>query len=303
MKKILFILSLILILFTVNINKTQAQTYDVGIVQTSGSNLNIRSSSSTSSSIIGKIPNNNYVEIISSKNDFYYIKYNNTYGYSSKSYITKLSERSIITTDNLNFRKGPATNYSIITTIKKNTTVKVYNTIGNWSYAYYNGNYGYLHKSYLSNGNLLSLYDFKQYDSRWKNINITPTKTIGQIGCLTTAMAMSESYRTNTLIYPSNMVKRLSYTSSGDMYWPSNYKTNTTSSYLSKIYNNLLNNKPTIIGAKNSVSSHFVIVYGINGSSTNLSSYLIYDPASLTRTTLRDFFNSYPTYLKIASYS
>lgn len=302
MKKILFILCLILVLFSLN-TKSDASNNEVGIVQTSGSNLNIRSSYTTSSRIIGRIPNNSYVEIISNKNDFYYIKYNNTYGYSSKSYINKLNGKSMTTTDNLNFRTGPSTKYSIITTIKKGTNVTIYNTVSNWSYAYYNGNYGYLYNSYLTNGKVLKIHDFKQYDPRWKNIKITSNKTISQIGCLTTAMAMSESYRTNTVIYPNEMKNKLSYTSSGDMYWPSNYKTDTTFSYLTKIYNNLLNNKPTIIGAKNSVSSHFVIVYGINGSSSNLSSYLINDPASTTRTTLKDFFLSYPTYLKIASYN
>lgn len=302
MKKILFILCLILVLFSLN-TKLDASNNEVGIVQTSGSNLNIRSSHSISSKIIGRIPNNSYVEIISNKNDFYYIKYNNTYGYSSKSYINKLNGKSMTTTENLNFRKGPSTKHSIITTIKKGTNVTIYNTISNWSYAYFNGNYGYLYSSYLTDGKVLNICDFKQYDSRWKNIKITSNKTISQIGCLTTAMAMSESYRTNTVIYPNEMKNKLSYTSSGDMYWPSNYKTDTTFSYLTKIYNNLLNNKPTIIGAKNSVSSHFVIVYGINGSSSNLSSYLINDPASTTRTTLKDFFLSYPTYLKIASYN
>lgn len=302
MKKILFIFCLILILFSLN-TKSDANNNEVGIVQTSGSNLNIRSSYTTSSKIIGRIPNNSYVEIISNKNDFYYIKYNNTYGYSSKSYINKLYGKSMTTTDNLNFRTGPSTKYSIITTIKKGTNITIYNTVSNWSYAYFNGNYGYLYNSYLINGKVLNIYDFKQYDSRWKNIKITSNKTISQIGCLTTAMAMSESYRTNTIIYPNEMKNKLSYTPSGDMYWPSNYKTDTTSSYLTKIYKNLLNNKPTIIGAKNSVSSHFVIVYGINGSSSNLSSYLINDPASTTRTTLKDFFTSYPTYLKIASYN
>ena len=115
-------------------------------------------------------------------------------------------------------------------------------------------------------------------------------------------MAMSESYRLNKTIYPNEMVKKLSYTQSGDMYWPSNYKTSTTSNYLNTIYNNLKNKKPTIIGVKNSSSTHFVIIYGISGSSSSLSSYKIYDPASSTRTTLADLFKVYPTYMKIAYY-
>ena len=126
-----------------------------------------------------------------------------------------------------------------------------------------------------------------------------------QIGCLTTAMAMTESIRLNKTITPINIKNTFNYTQSGNMYWPSNYKTTTnTSDYLSFIYNNLKNGKPTIVGAKNSNGSmHFVVVYGYNGNGIyNKNNYLIHDPGSSSRTTLNQFLNSYPNLYKLSYY-
>lgn len=300
MKKLLIFLATIMIILSFS-RKTSATS--LGLVDTSGSNLNIRQEASASSKIIGKIPNNSYIEILGNKNDFYYVSYNNLKGYSHKNYVKFLSSSLMQTTDNLNLRQAKSTTSSIILTIPKGREITVYNRLSSWSYVGYNGKFGYVSNTYLTSAGIsLAVPSFKQYDTRWKDIKITSTKTIHQIGCLTTAMAMSESYRLKQTIYPNEMVKKLSYTSSGDMYWPSNYKTSTTGSYLSVIYNNLKNNKPTIIGVRNSSSTHFVIVYGMSGPQSSLSSYKIYDPASTSRLRLKDLFNVYPSYMKIAYY-
>ena len=295
MKKILIFLSIIFIAFSIN-QKANATT--LGLVDTNGSNLNIRQEASINSKILGKIPDNTYVEILDNKDNFYYISYNNIKGYSHKDYIKSLTSIQMVTTDNLNLRKAKSTSAGIVLTIPKGSTVTVFNKIGSWSYVSYNGKYGYVANSYLKDsGTYLNVPSYKQYDSRWKDTKITSSKTIHQIGCLTTAMAMNESYRLNKTIYPNEMVKKLSYTTSG------NYKTSTTGSYLSVINTNLKNKKPTMIGVKNSTSTHFVIVYGFSGQTSSLSSYKIHDPGSNTRTTLADLFKAYPTYMKIAYYS
>lgn len=266
--------------------------------------MNIRQEASINSKILGKIPDNTYVEILDNKDNFFYISYNNIKGYSHKDYIKSLTSIQMVTTDNLNLRKAKSTSASIILTIPKGSILTVFNNVGSWSYVSYDGKYGYVANAYLKDsGTYLNVPSYKQYDSRWKDTKITSSKTIHQIGCLTTAMAMSESYRLNKTIYPNEMVKKLCYTTSGDMYWPSNYKTSTTGSYLSVINTNLKNKKPTIIGVKNSTSTHFVIVYGFSGQASSLSSYKIHDPGSNTRTTLADLFKAYPTYMKIAYYS
>ena len=128
---------------------------------------------------------------------------------------------------------------------------------------------------------------------------------MSKIGCATTAIAMMESYRTGTTIYPSAMVKKLSYTASGSVYWPSHYTAVTSSSgYLNTIYSQLKSGKPVLIGAKNSYGGqHWVVVTGFNGgNSLTTSAFMINDPGSSTRSTLAQFFSDYPYFYKFFIY-
>jgi hypothetical protein len=98
------------------------------------------------------------------------------------------------------------------------------------------------------------------------------------------------------------MAKKLSYTSGGAVYWPTNYSIITSSEgYLEKIYNALQSGKPVIVGAKKSNGSqHYVVVTGVNATSTlTNASFIINDPGSSTRTTLAQFFAAYPNYYKM----
>jgi hypothetical protein len=116
---------------------------------------------------------------------------------------------------------------------------------------------------------------------------------------------MLESKRTNTTIYPHNMMKKLSYTSGGAVYWPSNYTQITSSSgYLTKIYNLLEQGKPVIVGAKKSNGGqHYVVVTGVKATnSLTTSAFYINDPGSNTRTTLNQFFSAYPNFYKMLHY-
>ena len=151
----------------------------------------------------------------------------------------------------------------------------------------------------------VTLYDI-DYDAAYANVIIGNSgQSIAKIGCATTAIAMLESKRTNTTIYPHNMMKKLSYTSGGAVYWPSNYTQITSSSgYLTKIYNLLEQGKPVIVGAKNSNGGqHYVVVTGVKATNTlTTSSFYINDPGSNTRTTLNQFFSAYPYFYKMLHY-
>ena len=150
----------------------------------------------------------------------------------------------------------------------------------------------------------LSVPNFKQTDSRWSGTYIGASgKTFAQIGCATTAVAMMESYRTGSTIYPDAMSKKLTYTSSGNLYWPSHYAT-VTSYSLSAIYAKLKEGKPVLLGAKNSYGSqHWVVITGFTGGSTlTASGFTIHDPGSNSRTTLQQFLNLYPTFYKYFHY-
>lgn len=306
MKKLLFIF-LLLPLFFLNIN-IKASSNSVGIVSTSGSSLNVRQSPSTNAKILYKATNKSYLHLISIQNDWYKVEYSSqAYGYVNKNYIKEVStNKTAIKTNggNLNVRNAP--NGTIITTLKNNTEVYELSKSGNWSKILYNGSKtGYVSTSFLAtNEKILSLNNYKQFDTRWENLKVGQSgKTIRQIGCAITSLAITESYRQNKTITPDIMLNQLKFTSSGALYWPSNYKSYTGSSYLNKIYELIKEGRPVIVGAKNkNGTSHFVVVKGYTNSSKQKSSFRICDPGSSTRVSLEQFFNAYPNFYKLMYY-
>lgn len=152
----------------------------------------------------------------------------------------------------------------------------------------------------VSNKVSLKVPIYRQYNSKWKNVKIG-TKTIGQVGCLTTCLAMKYSYHMNTNTTPDKMKQKLRY-SNNSLIWSSitkygytytqKYNTKLTQGIMKTIYNQLKNGKPVIIGGKSGTSQHWVIITGYNGNSaTSLSSsnFSIIDPGSNKRTTLDAF--------------
>ena len=148
----------------------------------------------------------------------------------------------------------------------------------------------------------LNVPKYRQSDSRWANVYIGNSgKTMAKIGCATTAIAMIESYRTGTSVYPDTMAKKLSYTSSGNVYWPAGYTAITDgTNFLSAIYKQLQQGKPVLFGAKKaSGGQHWVVITGYSGgSSLTASGFAINDPGSASRTNLQMFLNDYPNFYK-----
>lgn len=321
------ILALILSITLINsvtISANASSTvYGVGKVTTASTSLNVRKSASTSSSVVATLKRNSLVTLISKNGNFWYVRYGaSSYGYCSADYITVTSKdvKTVKTTSgNLNVRSSASTSATIKTRLSSGTKVPVISTSNGWSKILYNGNKtGYVSSSYLvtsSSSNTTTSYkaiklsgvpNFKQTDSRWANVIIGSSgQSIAKIGCATTAIAMLESKRTNTTIYPHNMMKKLSYTSGGAVYWPSNYTQITSSNgYLNKIYSLLQDGKPVIVGAKKSNGGqHYVVVTGVKATNTlTTSSFYINDPGSSTRTTLNQFFSAYPYFYKMLHY-
>ena len=153
----------------------------------------------------------------------------------------------------------------------------------------------------------LSVPSYKQFDSRWKNVRLGSGSdtTIGAIGCTTTSIAMVESYRTGSTIYPDAMARKISYTSGGAVAaWPRPYYQSVPSSYYTEILNRLKAGKPTIFAAKKSNGGqHWVVITGYTGgSTTSASSYIINDPGSSYRTLLSEYLAAYPYYYKLLIY-
>lgn len=292
-----------------------------GIVSLSSGYLNVRSGSSTSSPILATLSSGTLVTLESKSGSWWQVEYSDgRYGYCHADYIKEFSSSPAAVNvgyGNLNLRSGPGTSYQRIGALPGGEIVLVLSQANGWSRILHSGNkLAYVSSQYLS-GSLssttarysavsLSVPNYKQTDSRWANVRIgSYGQTISKIGCATTAIAMMESFRTGTTIYPSAMAKKLSYTASGNVYWPSHYTAVTSSSgYLSTIYDQLKAGKAVMIGAKNSYGGqHWVVVTGYTGgSSLTASGFTINDPGSNTRTTLAQFFAEYPYFYKYFTY-
>ncbi len=316
-----FILALILILGALAIPMSaNAATLSskAGTVSVTSGKLNVRSSASTSGTVVSSLSKGSYVTLMSKSGNWWRVEYaDGKYGYCHADYIktaTGTPATVKISSGSLNVRSGAGTSYSKIANLYKGEVVIVLSKSGSWSKILFNGTKtGYVSSQYLSASSSstyskvsLSVPSFKQTDSRWASVKIGSSgKTIAQIGCATTAIAMMESYRTGTTIYPDAMSKKLSYSSSGNVYWPSNYTAVTSSSnYLSGIYNKLKAGKPVLFGAKKaSGAQHWVVITGYTGGSTlTASGFTINDPGSNSRTTLQQLLNEYPTFYKYFYY-
>ncbi len=288
-------------------------TSSAGKITVSSGNLYIRSEASASGAAVTKLPGGTYVTLLSQSGGWWYVEYSKgQYGYCSTEYISQLSNtQAASVTGSLNVRLGPGTSYGIIGWLNAGENVVVLSSSGTWKEILFNGSSrGFVNGSYLNVeptyiSTSLNVPSFKQTDSRWSSISIGSSGgTVGTIGCSSVSLAMSESYRTGTTIYPSNMVNELSYTSGGAVYWPSNYSAYSSSDYLAKIYSLLQAGKPVLVGSRDSSGSqHWVVVKGFTGGSAlSASGLIINDPGSSSRTTLQQYFDVYPNFYKIMYY-
>lgn len=296
--------------------RVDAATLDskAGVVSTVSGRLNVRSSASTSASAVTSLNKGSYVTLISKSGSWWRVEYaKGKYGYCHSDYISPVSGSAVSVatqSSNLNIRKGAGTSYSKIGSVAKGETVIVLSSDSGWSRILYHGTKtGYVSSQYLSSNYAavsLRVPSYKQTDSRWSGTLIGESgKTMAQIGCATTAIAMMESYRSGTSIYPDVMAQKLRYTADGSVYWPSDYTTITDSSgYLSRIYNLLKQGKPVLFGSRNSYGKqHWVVITGFTGgSSLSAARFTIQDPGSSSRTNLQLFLNEYPTFYKYFHY-
>lgn len=312
-KRIVYPIFTVFLLFLLAIPAHAADSgSQAGKVTTSGSRLNIRSSPSTGASVVTSLNNGSYVTLVSKSGSWWKIEYaKGKYGYCHTGYITTVSgSAASVTASALNVRSGPASSHSVTGYLHQGETVIALSTSGGWSKVLYHGTKtGYVSAQYLSSYySALALWvpNLKQTDSRWASVTIGESgKTIAQIGCATTAIAMVESHRRGYTIYPDAMAQQLTYTPSGSVYWPSHYTTVTSASnYLSGIYARLKQGKPILFGARNAAGSqHWVVITGFTGgTSLTAANFTIQDPGTYSRTNLQQFLDAYPTFYKYFFY-
>lgn len=301
--------------------KAEAASADskAGAVTLSSGNLNVRSGRSTSSSTVAQLADGSYITLISRSGEWWQVEYaDGKYGYCHSDYITPIEGSPAevsVSYGSLNVRGGAGTGYAKKASLYDGEIVLKLSSSGSWSRILYHGTkIGWVSSQYLRSPSdhssypavSLSVPTYRQWDSRWSGIKIGSSGgTMGSIGCVTTSIAMLESYRSGKTLTPADMAWKLSYTSSGSVYWPSDYTVTTSSSnYLGRIYDLLRQGKPVLFGAKKSGGGqHWVIITGYTGgSSLTASGFTINDPGSASRTNLQQFLNAYPYFYKYFHY-
>ncbi len=325
MKRLLTTLMALVCLFILisphGLAQASAQAPTAGKVTTQSTVLMVRSAPSSTSAGIATLPRDSYVTLYEKSGDWWRVGIGSgKYGYCYAPFITPVfgSTAMRVNATSLNIRSGPSTTYGIQAALANGTIVVKLSVSGSFAYVVYDGNKtGYASRSYLGtiSGSTspatqaypalsLAVPSYKQTDSRWANVEVGDSgRTISDIGCATTALAMMESYHSASTVTPSVMESRLQYTAGGALYWPSNYLLDGAVGY-SEIYTLLKNGKPVIVGAKTSSgSTHFVVIKGFTGGDTlTASGFLINDPGSSTRTTLSQFLSVYPTIFRTVYY-
>lgn len=153
----------------------------------------------------------------------------------------------------------------------------------------------------------LNVPSYKQYSYPYTYIG---NKTIKQIGCTLTSVAMAYSYNTRTNTTPNVMKGRLRFAGSNgnDLVWSSLgnvglsysglYGCRINQSIMRTIYAKLKAGRPVVIGGMTSRgNAHWVCIKAYTGTSATSfgsGSFIINDPNSTSRTTLAQFLNSYP---------
>ena len=288
-----------------------ASTSYAGIVSTSSTGLNVRSAPATSSSVIGSLKKNSYVTLISKTGSWWYVEFSDgKKGYCHNNYIRQVNSTAgsvKLSSGYLNVRSGAGTSYSAKDKLYNGENVQILTDYGSWVKILFDGNEtGYVSKNYIyvpvtgttDSSKKLNVPYYSQTDSRWSSVKLGSSgKTLGKIGCTTTCLAMTESFRRGTTVRPDTMAASLTYSSTGSLYWPSNYTTTTSVSF-SAIKNILNQGKPVILGLRTaSYGTHWVVVTGYSGDT-----FYVNDPGSSSRTTLGQVFEKYPYFYKLAYY-
>lgn len=284
-----------------------------GTVSTVAGGLNVRKSPTTGSTVLTTVKKGTYVTLISRSGNWWYVEYGkNQFGYCHSDYIRQISSKAVsvaTASGSLNVRSGPGTAYGRVGSLNKGETVLELFRSAGWSLVlYYGTKTGYVSSQYLSGGDQpvsLWLPNLKQTDERWADVEVGISgRTMSEIGCATTAIAMLESHRTGRTVYPDEMMGSLRYTPSGSVYWPTHYTTvSGRSDYISHIISLLRQGKPVLFGAKNAYGKqHWVVITGYLGGGAAAENLTVHDPGTYSRTNLQQFLEVYPTVYKYFYY-
>ncbi|MBQ8043024.1 MAG: SH3 domain-containing protein [Clostridia bacterium] len=146
--KSLFIILIVAILFIsyITVYAYSSLTSFKPTYGTLTSNVNFRTTASTSTGKIRTLSKGTKIKMVGTIDNFYIVQLGtNEVGVVSKSYVkssstapsgaktyTRIAVKTFTTTDKVNLRRGPGTNFGKITTISKGTSLKAVGYIGDW---------------------------------------------------------------------------------------------------------------------------------------------------------------------------
>lgn len=153
----------------------------------------------------------------------------------------------------------------------------------------------------------LDVVSYLQTDERWGDVLLGSTrKTMYDIGCATTSLAMCESFLKGKEIFPNELAENAIYTSNGEIGWPKDYYWNYNKDmYLDFVYNKLHEGIPVLIGCtRRNGRPHWVLITGYTGDGGTLKAkdFLINDPLPYGRTNLKQYLDEYPVFNKLIYY-
>ena len=150
---------------------------------------------------------------------------------------------------------------------------------------------------------------YNQADPRWGSTYIG-TKTIAQVGCLVTSLAMTQSYHTDTEILPDEMRYQMQFDNNSILWAPIialGYELEgcsglSTYAFCQRLYTLLEEHGPVIVGSDNVYGgSHYVVVTGCTNTDTSTlktSDFTMNDPGFSNRTTQDEHLAAYPTWFR-----
>lgn len=190
-KAVSVFLALVIVISTFFVMPITSSAYSNKYKVTANGNLNMRKTASSKGEVVEHIKKGQalYIQKNSSGNWVYCKNSSGKAGYVPVKHINKTKDSSVYmtckTTDNVNLRKGAGTSYAVITVVPNGTTMNISDSSNSsWAKVKYNGNTGYLSKTYVN-----------VYFKTSKSTHTTPTTGGATKGPLTLKSTSASVYK------------------------------------------------------------------------------------------------------------